>query len=342
MNTRGSQLARAAPKPFCGRHRRERIAVGVHCASGGERSTAIDAEVHDVIARFGWHPERVSVLKEDPLGNSSWLVSFGDAEPIVLRRYHHLASPTDLDYERQVLQHLGDLGWTVPQARSEILDVNGRLYGATRFVPGAPRSNETAPQRTQRGKDLAHLNLALRDLGAAVGQRPACRPQHTAVTIHERIDWPHCLDVLTQLDHRLGEWADCAVETTTRALHMTGAAELPLTVIHGDFAEWNVHYHSDELVGVVDFSDTHLDSRPYELAIARTYRSPETSAAYRSELAAHGWPLSELEEACIPLVLHAFRLDMVAWQVDRFIRTGAVDPEMIERQLERSGTPPPV
>lgn len=87
-----------------------------------------------------------------------------------------------------------------------------------------------------------------------------------------------------------------------------GADELPVTVVHGDFHEQNVHYEHGHLAGVIDFGLTHLDSRPYELAIARTWRSPETIAAYGEESGRCG---------------------------------GDYDLAMIERQLSRTGTPPP-
>jgi hypothetical protein len=38
---------------------------------------------------------------------------------------------------------------------------------------------------------------------------------------------------------------------------------------------WNVHYRRGRLAGVIDFGLAHLDSRPWELAVARTYRAPE-------------------------------------------------------------------
>ena len=95
------------------------------------------------------------------------------------------------------------------------------------------------------------------------------------------------------------------------------------------------------LAGVIDFGLTHLDSRPYELAIARTYRAPEAVDAYRAELARLGWPLSELEEAALGPVYRAFRLDMTAWQLKVGHETGDYDLAMIERQLARTGTPPP-
>jgi len=70
------------------------------------------------------------------------------------------------------------------------------------------------------------------------------------------IDWDAC--------------ADAAAVQAQQALEAIGARDLPVTVVHGDFAEWNVHYQHGRLAGVIDFGLTHLDTRPYELAIART------------------------------------------------------------------------
>jgi Ser/Thr protein kinase RdoA (MazF antagonist) len=119
------------------------------------------------------------------------------------------------------------------------------------------------------------------------------------------------------------------------------AAGLPVTVVHGDFHEQNVHYEHGRLAGVIDFALTHLDSRPYELAIARTYRVPQAIAAYRAELARNGWALSELEDTALGPISRAFRVDMAAWQMDQGRRTGSYDLAMIERQLSRTGTAPP-
>ena len=140
---------------------------------------------------------------------------------------------------------------------------------------------------------------------------------------------------------RLGSWAQAAAGQTRAALAAIGAAELPVTVIHGDFAEWNVHYRYGRLAGVIDFSLTHLDSRPYELAVARTYRAPQAIDAYRSELARSGWPLSPLEEAAITPLYRAFRLGMAAWELSQGLTTGDYDLAEIERQLSRTGIPPP-
>jgi homoserine kinase type II len=125
------------------------------------------------------------------------------------------------------------------------------------------------------------------------------------------------------------------------SLAALGADELPVMVMHGDFAEWNVHYDCDGPAGVIDFGLTHVDSRPFELAIARGYRAPEMVDAYRAELAAGGWPLSDLEEAALTPVYHAFRVGMAAAEMEDGLRTGHYDLAMIERQLSRTATTAP-
>ena len=99
-----------------------------------------------------------------------------------------------------------------------------------------------------------------------------------------------------------------------------------------------MHYEGGRLAGVIDFELTHVDTRPYELAIARAYRAPEMADAYRAELAASGWPLSELEEAALTPVYHAFRVGMAAAEMEDGLLTGHYDLAMIERQLSRTAT----
>jgi Ser/Thr protein kinase RdoA (MazF antagonist) len=294
-----------------------------------------------VLDTLAVRPDRVSLLKDVPLGNGNWLVEMAGQRRAVLRRYHPRASPEDLAYEHAVLGHLASAGWVVPHPVGEPVCHDDLWYCLTRYVPGQPTVRESPGQRRRRGRDLARLDLALRDLGQRIGQRPGWRPQHSAIAANSNIDWSACVRQLTAVSPRLASWAQAAAEQTRAALAAIGARELPTTVIHGDFAEWNVHYQNGRLAGVIDFGLAHQDSRPYELAIARTYRSPETADAYRSELARSGWPLSALEEAAIMPIYHAFRLDMAASEIDDGLETGEYNLTVIERQLSRTGTPPP-
>lgn len=297
-----------------------------------------DALPSGVLDRLGLRGHRITVLRDVPGQNANWLVEGSPRGRVVLRRYHARATPADLFYEHAVLRHLARAGWVVPEPVGELVRHEGLWYCPTRFVPGEPAGQESAGQRRRRGRDLARLHIAMRGLGERMGQRPGWRAQHGGVTVHTSIDWTACLRGLAEASPRLGSWAAAAEVQTRDALAAIGAGGLPVTVVHGDFAEWNVHYEHGRLAGVIDFGLTHLDSRPYELAIARTYRSPETIDAYRAELARGGWPLSELEEAAIEPVNRAFRVDMAAWQMDYGRRTGDYDLAMIERQLSRTGT----
>ena len=253
-----------------------------------------------VLDRLGLQPGRVSALKDIAGENGSWLLEMPDGERLALRRYHAGAAPPDLAYEHAVLRHLARAGWTVPEPVGELVHHEGLWYCPTRYVPGRANHHETTAQRRQRGRDLARLHLALRGLGEQIGQRPGWCAQHTGETVHTGIDFSACARALMEVSPRLGAWACAAAAQARDALAAIGAGDLPVMVVHGDFHEQNVHYARGHLAGVIDFGLTHLDSRPYELAIARTYRAPQTIAAYRGELARGGWPLSELEIAAHP------------------------------------------
>jgi homoserine kinase type II len=301
----------------------------------------VDGFPDQVLDLLAPRPRRVAVLKDVPGGNGSWLTETAAGKLVVLRRYHARATPEDLAYEHAVLRHLDGAGWVVPSPVSEAVAHQGLWYCLTRYVPGAAVAAEDAGQAGRRGRDLARLHLALRGLGDRMGQRPGWRAQHAGVTVHAGIDWDACLRALAEVSPRLAAWAQAAAARAHGSLTALGARDLPVMVVHGDFAEWNVHYEHGRLAGVIDFGLTHLDSRPYELAIARTYRSPRVTDAYRAELAAGGWPLSELEEAAVGPVYRAFRVDMAAWRIEAGLAAGRYDLAAIERQLARTGTPPP-
>jgi Ser/Thr protein kinase RdoA (MazF antagonist) len=294
-----------------------------------------------VLELLGARPARISTLKDEPELNASWLLTLSAGAPVVLRRYHPRQTVPDLAYEHAVLDYLQARGWRVPAALSQTVEHDGLLYCLNQYVPGTAVAREDAAQRRRRGRDLARLHVALRDLGDQLGQRPGWQPQHAGVSVLTSLDWGAALSGLLPVSPQLAAWAHDAAERVRLALAAAGAASLPVTVLHGDFAEWNVHYARGRLAGIIDFGLTHLDSRPYELAIARTYRAPEMSEAYRAETRRLGWPLSELEEAAMQPVYHAFRVGAVAWLLEAGLRSGGYDLELIERQLRRAGQPPP-
>jgi Ser/Thr protein kinase RdoA (MazF antagonist) len=276
-----------------------------------------------------------------PDGNGNWHVWPLAGERCVLRRYYAGATAEDLAYEHAILRELSSEGWCVPDPLTEPLELDGRWYCLTRYVPGRCRMRETPQQSRQRGADLARLHLALRPLAERLGQRPKWHPLRAGLPVMTVADWRAGLDALADDDPALASWAAAAASSTADELAALGAADLPLTVIHGDFmAEQNVHYDGDRLAGVIDFGVAHLGSRPYELVSARSYRAPDLVTGYTHELHRLGWPLSEQELAALVPVERGFQLGMVAWQLLAGTRGGRFDTTTIETHLTRTGIDP--
>ncbi|NYH90783.1 Ser/Thr protein kinase RdoA (MazF antagonist) [Actinopolymorpha rutila] len=155
------------------------------------------------------------------------------------------------------------------------------------------------------------------------------------------VDWDAGLDEISARHPRLAEWAKVAATSVTDELAALGTAELPTTVIHGDFlAEQNVHYDGDRFVGVIDFAVAHLGSRPYELVSARCYRAPTLLPGYVDEARRQGWPLSDAEEAALAPLRRAFRLVLVAWHLLGGMGTGQFDAAAIDSCLAGTGIDP--
>ena len=296
------------------------------------------SEVHRVLDLLGVGVRRFRRIGEHVAkeGNANWHVWTAGSQRSVLRRYHSWTTPEDLEYEHTVLRFLVAAGWKAPAPLAGPLEHQGRWYCLTSYVLGRARKKATAAERHQRGRDLAKLQMALRPLSGTIGQRPRFRALHEAIPAHRDLDWAGGIEALASQSSDLADWAERARAAAIDELQRLGAADLPVTLVHGDFAEWNVHYQRARLVGVVDFAMTHLDSRPSELAIARTYRSPEVIAGYCERLKQLGWPLSELEDAAIEPMNRAFRVDMTAWLLEEGRRLGRFDTDMIIRQLERT------
>ena len=266
-----------------------------------EASRVESSGVGEILSRFQIEAQDVEPLQVEPDGNSVWRLDVTGG-PLVLRRYHSRATRDDVLYEHAVLAHVAAAGWAVPAAVTAPLEIDGSLYCLTRFVPGDGTVDETPEAQARRGRHLARLHLCLRDLD--LPQRPGWRCRHQGITVWESADWPTLVAALRVEDPHLGEWAARAADATTGELAEIDAQELPVLVIHGDFASWNVHYFADEsLAGVIDFGLTHVDSRPYELSIARGDRAPRFVDAYRDELTKLCWPLSDPEEDAIAPLL---------------------------------------
>src|SRR5260370_42226960 len=83
-------------------------------ACTGGMAAMLTGAVACVLDVLGVRPGRITVLKDVPPGNGSWLVELPCGQRAVLRRYHPGASPEDLGDEHAVLGYLAGAGWAVP------------------------------------------------------------------------------------------------------------------------------------------------------------------------------------------------------------------------------------
>lgn len=301
-----------------------------------------DPLVEAVLGSLGVEAVRVDQIPgATQAGNANWHVWMGGGGRSVLRRYFDGMTAPALEYEQQVVVHAAEAGWTVPVPLGAPVTYGGRWWCLTTYVGGGPRVAEDSGERDQRGRLMARLDHDLYPLASHLGQREGWTAAHQRIGPFLGSTWRASLVDLAGVSLRHHDWILAAVDTTEAALAAVGCRDLPLTVVHGDLASWNIHFEDGALSGVIDFALTHLDSRPHELAMARVYRAPETLDAYRQEVAELGWPLDELEEASIDPIYRRFRVSMAAWAVHDGGRHGEFDLDLIESQLERTGVPAP-
>ncbi|ADB31429.1 aminoglycoside phosphotransferase [Kribbella flavida DSM 17836] len=295
----------------------------------------------DVAAELGLSGARPTAMQgTDPAhpGNGNWLLRTGDGQPVVLRRYHVLRTEQDLAFEARVLAHLTAHGWNVPTTVAGPIRYDGRWWAATRFVPGCPHRDETPPQQVERGGLLARLHADLRGLDP--GQRPGFFQGCDLPAMGDFQDWDLGVRALREVRPDLADWADAAMANGQRLVAQYGLLELPQTVVHGDFAEWNLHFGEDgALDGVIDFDLTHRDSRSWELVIARVHRSPGLLMGYQEAAADLGMPLTADELVAIEPLQQVFRVNMVMAELWNGRHAGTFNLSTVERQLSRTGVP---
>ena len=287
----------------------------------------------DVVRALGLEVTRLEPTRpgdEDSVRNGNWHLWTSDGKHHILRRYHVLRTEEDLTYEDQVLDHLTVRGWCVPARVAGPIQYDGRLWAVTRFVPGQPHQDETAAQQAERGEVLARLHADLRDLD--LGTRPGFFQAADLDAMGEFQGWDRGVDLLRDQRPDLADRAAQAMDGAKELVREYDLLGLPQTIVHGDFASWNLHFDGDDrLAGVIDFDLCHLDSRVWELVIARV--QPDLLAGYQRAAVE---PLTEHELTAIEPLRVVFRVLMVMAELWNGRQAGRFDEVMIDRQLAQA------
>jgi homoserine kinase type II len=269
----------------------------------------------------------------ESFGNGNWHLWTRDGEHHILRRYHVLHTESDLAFEAGVLDHLAARGWTVPAQVAPAIRFEERLWAVTRYVPGQPHEEETAAQRAERGEVLARLHA---DLGGLdLGRREGFFQTADLDAMGEFQKWDRGVELLRERRSDLADRATRAMDRAKQLVAEHGLLDLPQTIVHGDFASWNLHFDDQgRFVGVIDFDLCHPDSRAWEFVIARVHRAPEMVDGYQRTAAD---PLSERELAAIEPLQVVLRVLTVMAELWDGQYSGRFDEAMITRQLTKAG-----
>lgn len=270
-----------------------------------------------------------SIVKITPavggLTNDNFFVDT-DQGQFFLRRRNLAYPPDSIDFELSLIDHLVADGFpTAPVIRTADgafrVELNGRYWEMYRRLAGEHFKVENLEQVRSAARLLARFHKAAADYPV--------RPSH----IKDRdVDLSKAQRVIDQFEteggRRLGPIGPLVMPRIADFFRSQAEVvitcvqpltDLPKTLIHGDFQPSNVLFQGSEAVALLDFGDTSLFYRAYDVAKAilrfstlkPNYRSQMDMAprmdlararafleAYQSEL-----PLSETELKAMPALL---------------------------------------
>ena len=205
----------------------------------------------------------------------------------VLRR--HNLSEDAVAYEHQVLEHLTRRGFPAPHMMLRpdgrawtVLD--GAVYSMYEFVegycpdnffwwPAAARLNVIA----QCGRTLGEYHQAVADLLPSCYKWNAYRPaehrrwregdwfRQVLADIRPLLQKPTATDPMD-------DFARSRIDMIERMLRLEpvveGCSDLSKLVIHGDYAPWNILFRKGQSPLVLDFNESRLDLKVYDITLA--------------------------------------------------------------------------
>jgi Ser/Thr protein kinase RdoA (MazF antagonist) len=310
---------------------RDRDPSPLHPVAAGAAPPA-DVPVRAITGNWGVSARRVIRLGGDR--NVHWIVHSPEGQ-FILRCYRHDRDSAAISYEFAVIGYLASKGWPVAEPVGPVSVWNGRTFALFPRLSGqASRSPERTSGQNRRGALLGHLHG---DLGSLqLGQRAGwSRLDEFIQTAAEPL--------IRNAEARLRDLPalrDVFVRHTV-STHRTLTAcpgDLPRSVIHGDFAPWNLLWRDSRLTGLIDFDDVRLDLRAVDVAIARRRDREEVVAGYQSR----AW-LADEEYVLLAPLWRAYTLKFVADLLRAPALTSRVNTALqwCARQLEETVPPPP-
>ncbi len=177
---------------------------------------------------------------------------------------HFPAHVPDWAYTLRVAAALRSRGWPTPEPVEEPLVRPAGAWVVFRRLPGRPAGGDASTGQRARGRLLAELHAAAADTG-----------------IHDQRDGFGCPAEVVgdpELDHALrrheaarpeeGRLLRACRDATAQWFADHDVPDAPRSVIHGDFAPWNLLYDDGRLTGVLDFEASHHSYQVADFALS--------------------------------------------------------------------------
>jgi Ser/Thr protein kinase RdoA (MazF antagonist) len=253
-------------------------------------------------------------------------------------RRHHL-SETDVAYEHQVLDHLQRHSFPAPrmltnQAGQVWSVVNESLYSVYEFVDGYFPMNFfwwAAARReiiTQCGRTLGEYHQAVADLAPTLykwnGYRPTEQRWRDGDWFRQVLKDIRPLLQKPTATRPIDDFTRSRIDALEQMLELEPIVEdrsdLSKLVIHGDYAPWNVLFRPGKSPLVLDFNESRLELKIYDIMLATfwfawngSYLDPDQVLAFQTGYCETG----QLSEADINMAGSVFQWVMARSLTER-------------------------
>ncbi|GIF16029.1 phosphotransferase enzyme family protein [Actinoplanes teichomyceticus] len=248
----------------------------------------------EVCARWRLTPQALPAAR----AGRTWAVT-RDGAGHILKRLDPADSP-DWPYPLRVAAALHARGWPVPEPTDEPLVTPGGVWLLYRRLPGRPlRSSgpDSPAQQRTRGRLLARLHAELAATGITA-QRGGFR---SPVEVLADPALERTLRAYERIHPADGARLRACREAAAARFAALPTGDAPRSVVHGDFAPWNLLFDGDRLTGVLDFEIAHHNFQVADFALAWRGYQDEVIRGYDEVR-----PLSDLEWSLIVPVFHAW------------------------------------
>jgi aminoglycoside phosphotransferase (APT) family kinase protein len=176
--------------------------------------------------------------------------------------------PPDWRYTLRVAAALREQGWPTPDLAEEPLVTPDGAWVLFHRLPGRPRTSipEDRPgEQRARGRLLAQFHAAAAATGIT-DQRDGFTGPAEVVGDPELEHWLRVHEATRSDEGRMLRACRAAAAEWFEAFG--GNLDAPRSVIHGDFAPWNLLFEDGRLTGVLDFEATHHTFQVADFALS--------------------------------------------------------------------------